>query len=160
MLNSVAVLSQTINSTPEVQRYLVSSRLDPHRKTATSAYMTAWREPSAHLLDTINTAAARPLSGSKGALDSKAITSSLSSKDKDKIKEKFKLFNTAFDEQVARHKSLFMEREVKASLQRDIQSTIEPLYARFWDRYHELDKGKGKTVKYSKSELAIVLNGL
>lgn len=160
MLNTIAILTRTITSNPELQPYLSPSRLESHRKSATSSYMTAWREPSAHLLDTINTTSSRPVSGSSSALDSTAIIKSLSSKDKDRIKEKFKLFNAAFDEQVARHKSLFMEREVKAGLQRDIQSTIEPLYARFWDRYHELDKGKGKTVKYSKSELATVLNSL
>lgn len=160
ILNTIAVLTRTITSNPELQPYLNPSRLESHRKSATSSYMTAWREPSAHLLDTINTTSSRPLSGSSSALDSTAIIKSLGSKDKDRIKEKFKLFNAAFDEQVARHKSLYMEREVKAGLQRDIQSTIEPLYGRFWDRYHELDKGKGKTVKYSKSELATVLNSL
>lgn len=160
MLNTIAVLNRTISSNPQLEQYLSHTRLDPHRKSATSAYMTAWREPSAHLLDTINTTSSRPLSGNSSALDSTAIIKSLGSKDKDRIKEKFKLFNTSFDEQVARHKSLFMEREVKTALQRDIQSTIEPLYGRFWDRYHELDKGKGKTVKYSKSELAVVLNSL
>ncbi|KAK5944110.1 exocyst complex component exo70 [Knufia obscura] len=160
MLNTIAVLARTITSTPELQPYLDPSRLETHRKAATSSYMTAWREPSAHLLDTINTTASRPVSGSSSALDSTSIIKSLGSKDKDRIKEKFKLFNAAFDEQVARHKSLYMEREVKTALQRDVQSTIEPLYGRFWDRYHELDKGKGKTVKYSKSELAVVLNSL
>ena len=160
MLNTIAIISRAITSSPELQPYISPARLDPHRKSATSAYMTAWREPSAHLLDTINTTSSRPLSGGASALDSTAIIKSLSSKDKDRIKEKFKLFNTSFDEQVARHKSFSMEREVKMQLQRDIQSTIEPLYARFWDRYHELDKGKGKTVKYSKSELAVVLGSL
>lgn len=160
MLNTIAILSRAITSNPQLEQYLPPARLDPHRKSATSAYMTVWREPSAHLLDTINTTSSRPLSGNSSALDSTAIIKSLGSKDKDRIKEKFKLFNTSFDEQVARHKSLFMEREVKAALQRDIQSTIEPLYGRFWDRYHELDKGKGKTVKYSKSELAVVLGSL
>lgn len=160
MLNTIAVLSRMILSTPEIQPHISPSRFDAHRKAATSLYMTAWREPSAHLLDTINTTSSRPLSGSSSALDSTAIIKSLGSKDKDRIKEKFKLFNTSFDEQVARHKSLHMEPEVKRALQRDIQSTIEPLYGRFWDRYHELDKGKGKTVKYSKQELAVVLGGL
>lgn len=160
MLNTIAVLSRAITASAELQTYLTASRLDTHRKTATSLYMNAWREPSAHLLDTINTASSRPLSGNSSALDSTAIIKSLGSKDKDKIKEKFKLFNTSFDEQVARHKSLYMEREVRTALQRDISSTIEPLYGRFWDRYHELDKGKGKTVKYSKTELAVVLGSL
>lgn len=160
MLNTIAVITRMILSTPELQPHLSPARFDASRKSVTSLYMTAWREPSAHLLDTINTTTSRPLSGSTQALDSTAIIKSLGSKDKDRIKEKFKLFNTSFDEQVARHKSLHMEPEVKRALQRDIQSTIEPLYGRFWDRYHELDKGKGKTVKYSKAELAVVLGGL
>lgn len=158
VLNSIAVLTRATTE-PTVEPYLPTSRLDPHRKSATSTYMNAWREAINHLLDTINTAATRPLSGG-GGLDSATILKSLSSKDKDKIKEKFKSFNTSFDEQVARHKSLYMEREVKTALQKEIQSTVEPLYARFWDRYHELDKGKGKTVKYSKSEMAVVLGSL
>jgi len=123
--------------------------------------MTVWREPANLLLDSIiTTSSTRPLSGNNTSLDSTAIIKSLSSKDKDRIKENFRKFNTAFDEQVARHKSLYMEREVKIALQKDIQPMIEPLYDRFWDRYHELDKGKGKTVKYSKSELAVVLASL
>ena len=52
-----------------------------------------------------------------------------------------------------------MERDVRQALGREIQAMIEPLYARFWDRYHEIDK-KGKTVKYSKAEMARELAGL
>lgn len=158
VLNSLAVLSR-VTTEPTVEPYLPPNRLDPHRKSAMSTYMNAWREAINHLLDTINTAANRPLSGG-GGLDSTTILKSLSSKDKDRIKEKFKSFNASFDDQVARHKSLHMEREVKTALQKEIQSTVEPLYGRFWDRYHELDKGKGKTVKYSKSEMAGVLGSL
>jgi len=49
---------------------------------------------------------------------------------------------------------------VRSSVSREIQAMIEPLYARFWDRYHEVDKGKGKVVKYSKGELASMLASL
>lgn len=98
------------------------------------------------------------MSGS--AIDSTQIIKSLGSKDKDKIKEKFKLFNASFDELVVRHKSLHMENEVRSSVSREIQATIDPLYTRFWDRYHEVDKGKGKVVKYSKAELTAMLASL
>jgi exocyst complex component 7 len=168
MLNSVAVLQRPINSNADLARYLSISphnqKLDAYRKAASSTYLSAWREPSSHLLDTISTKTGstgpgpRPVSGQP--IDSTSIIKSLSSKDKDKIKEKFKLFNASFDELVARHKSLHMEKEVKSSVSREIQAMIEPLYGRFWDRYHEVDKGKGKVVKYSKAELGAVLAGL
>jgi exocyst complex protein 7 len=162
LLNSVAVLSRSINAEADIARYITISphnaRLDGYRKSASTLYLSAWREPSSHLLDTISTkvgSAGRPVSGQP--IDSTSIIKSLGSKDKDKIKEKFKLFNASFDELVARHKSLYMEKEVKSSVAREIQAMIEPLYARFWDRYHEVDKGKGKVVKYSKAELSAVL---
>lgn len=163
LLNTVAVITRAINSSPDLARYLGISphntKLDAYRKTASSLYLTAWREPSAHLLDTIHTSGqSRPMSAA--AIDSTQIIKSLGSKDKDKIKEKFKLFNASFDELIVRHKSLHMENEVRSSVAREIQVLIDPLYTRFWDRYHEVDKGKGKVVKYSKSELSSMLASL
>ncbi|EXJ77057.1 hypothetical protein A1O3_10215 [Capronia epimyces CBS 606.96] len=162
-LNSVAVLMRAVQSSPDLTRYLGinphNAKLDMFRKSGSSLYLSAWRDPSTYLMDTIHTSgAARPLSGQ--AIDSSSIIKSLSSKDKDKIKEKFKLFNASFDELVVRHKSLHMENEVRSSMSREIQAMIEPMYARFWDRYHEVDKGKGKVVKYSKGELSAMLASL
>ncbi|ERF75748.1 hypothetical protein EPUS_01578 [Endocarpon pusillum Z07020] len=166
--NSYAIVERSIRSSPDLSRHLTSS---PTHK-ASSLYLDAWKDPSSYLLDVQYTsrtsnpqgssgggnAANRPVSGS--AIDSATIVKALSSKDRDKIKEKFKAFNSSFDEMVARHKSLYMEREVRSALSREVQALIEPLYARFWDRYHEVDKGKGKTVKYSKADLATLLIGL
>lgn len=90
-------------------------------------------------------------------MDSTAIVKSLNSKDKDAIKDKFKSFNASLDEMVSRHKSLHMEREVRGVLAREVQTVLEPLYARFWDRYHEVDKGRGKYVKYDKGALSAQL---
>jgi exocyst complex protein 7 len=61
---------------------------------------------------------------------------------------------------VLRHKGYSMEREVRQMFAKDMQTMIEPLYNRFWDRYHEVDKGKGKYVKYDKSALAAVFLSL
>lgn len=167
--NTYAIVDRALRTSPDLGNILSSSPshlacVEAWRKKASSLYLDAWREPSSHLLDvqytsrSSNPSGNRPVSGS--AVDSVAIVKALSSKDKDKIKEKFKAFNSSFDEMIARHKALYMEREVKATLGREVQALIEPLYARFWDRYHELDKGKGKTVKYSKADLASVLVGL
>ena len=70
------------------------------------------------------------------------------------------MFNTSFEDLSNKHRALAMEREVRSLLAREIQGMIEPLYARFWDRYHEIDKGKGKYVKWDKGGLSSVLVGL
>lgn len=165
-LNNVTILTRAVQSSPDLARYLGISphngKLEAFRKTASSLYLLAWREPANQLFDQIQTSSgSRPLSSGQGpAIDSTSIIKSLSGKDKDKIKEKFRAFNASFDELVGRHKAFHMEPEVRSALAKEIQSLIEPLYARFWDRYHEVDKGKGKTVKYDKSQLSAVLAGL
>ncbi|PGH15160.1 exocyst complex protein exo70 [Helicocarpus griseus UAMH5409] len=164
LANMMCAVDRSIRSSSELSRYLStpenSARLDVWRKKGISTYLDAWRDPSSHLLDVQYTSrgSARPTSG--GQVDSNAIVKSLSSKDKDNIKDKFKAFNTSFDELIIRHKALNMEREVRTSLAKEVQAVIEPLYARFWDRYHEIDKGKGKYVKYDKANLSAQLSGL
>ncbi|CAN9394902.1 unnamed protein product [Alternaria alternata] len=153
MANNVAIITRIIRSSelaPLMDDY--SKKLADWRKQGTAMYLEAWREPSGYLLDVqyTNRSKERPTSG--GA-DSAAIVKSLSSKDKDAIKEKFKNFNTSFDDLVTRHKSYAMEPEVRNQLSKEVQNIIEPLYNRFYDRYREIDKGKGKYVKYDKTEL-------
>jgi exocyst complex protein 7 len=153
MANNIAIITRIIRSSelaPLMDDY--SKKLADWRKQGTAMYLEAWREPSGYLLDVqyTNRSKERPTSG--GA-DSAAIVKSLSSKDKDAIKEKFKNFNTSFDDLVTRHKSYAMEPEVRNQLSKEVQNIIEPLYNRFYDRYREIDKGKGKYVKYDKTEL-------
>ncbi|KAF1954452.1 hypothetical protein CC80DRAFT_126521 [Byssothecium circinans] len=161
--NNIAVVDRMIRSSelaPLLENY-VNRKLEPWKKKASAMYLEAWREPSGNLLDVQYTnRKERPHSTSAGQTDSVAIVKALGSKDKDAIKEKFKSFNTSFDELVSRHKTYKMEREVRSHLGKEVQNIIEPLYGRFWDRYHEIDKGKGKYVKYSKVELNQVLGGL
>jgi exocyst complex component 7 len=165
--NIFCIVDRSIRQNRELSQYLndpaTISRIDAFRKRGTSTYLDAWRETSQHLLDVQYTSrstgsATRPVSG--GATDSATIVKSLSSKDKDSIKEKFKSFNNSFDQLVAQHKALYMEREVRGALAREVQAVIEPLYARFWDRYHDIDKGKGKYVKYDKGALSAQLSSL
>jgi exocyst complex protein 7 len=161
--NNIAAVERMIRSS-ELSSLLdnyVNRKLEPWKKKAAAMYLEAWREPSGNLLDVQYTnRKERPHSSSAGQTDSVAIVKALGSKDKDAIKEKFKNFNTSFDELVSRHKVYKMEREVRSHLGKEVQNIIEPLYGRFWDRYHEIDKGKGKYVKYNKVELNQVLGGL
>ncbi|EEH35775.1 exocyst complex protein exo70 [Paracoccidioides lutzii Pb01] len=164
LANVMCVVDRSIRNSSELSHYLSTpentARLDIWRKKCVSTYLDAWRDPSSHLLDVqyTNRGGTRPTSG--GQVDSGAIVKSLSSKDKDNIKDKFKAFNSSFEELIIRHKSLNMEKEVRTLLAREVQAVIEPLYSRFWDRYHEIDKGKGKYVKYDKATLSAQLTSL
>lgn len=164
LANCYCHVDRAIRGSSELSQYLsspeVAPRLEAWRKKGVSTYLEAWRDPSSHLLDVQYTSrsAARPTSS--GSVDSAAIVKALSSKDKDNIKDKFKAFNASFDDLVVRHKALYMEREVRTSLSREVQAVIEPLYARFWDRYHEIDKGRGKYAKYDKGSLSAQLSAL
>lgn len=162
LANNVAVVNRMIRSS-ELQPLLSSSvsRFEAWRKKGSTAYLDSWREVSNQLMDVQYTnRGARPPSGGGGPVDSAAVVKALGSKDKDAIKEKFRNFNTGFDELIVRHKSYKMEKEVRAQLARELQVVLEPLYGRFWDRYHEVDKGKGKYVKYDKGQLGSILAGL
>lgn len=170
LANNVAVVDRTIATSG--LSTLVSepckAKLDAHRKRALAAYLDAWRDPCIHLRDTQYTnrsshpsAPGRPTSGSAAApVDSAAFLKGMSSKDRDAIKDKFKAFNASFDECVQRHRSYRLEGEVRTVFGREVQSLIEPLYTRFWDRYHEIDKGKAKYVKYGKGDMVGLLAAL
>jgi len=161
LANNLCIVERMIRNS-ELDALLASAqpKLDQWKKKASSAYADPWKEPSTHLLDQQYTAkAARPPS-TGAAIDSAAVLKALSSKDKDGIKEKFRNFNTSFDDLVAKHKSYKMEPEVRRQLGKEVQVFMEPLYNRFWDRYHEVDKGKGKYVKYDKSQMASTLSSL
>lgn len=159
LANSVTIVERMIRDSdlgPLLEGRL--SSLDGWRKKAKSFYAEACKDVSMHLFDVIHTSRSqRPPSGSN---ESASILKGLSSKDKDAIKAKFQQFNASFDELVARHKTYSMEREVRQMFAKDMQQILEPLYNRFWDRYHEIDKGKGKYVKYDKSSIAAVFMSL
>ncbi|CAH0050049.1 unnamed protein product [Clonostachys solani] len=148
LANSVIIIERMIMDSDLSS--LLSPRLDQldqWRKKSTALYTDICKDLSIHL----------PTSG---PADSASVVKGLSSKDKDKIKEKFTQFNNAFEDMVSRHKSYSMEREVRAMFGEDIRQKLQPLYERFWDRYHEIDKGKGKYVKYDKSSMAAVFLSL
>lgn len=163
LANNIAVIERTIKSS-DLQPFLglhAPPKLDSWKKRASVLYTDAWKDASIHLLDTQHTSKTpRPSSTGHQGVDSAAVLKSMSGKDKDVIKEKFRNFNLAFDELLARHKGFKMEPEVRRSLGKDVQTFMEPLYARFWERYHEIDKGKGKYVKYDKSQFSSLLAGL
>jgi exocyst complex protein 7 len=161
--NNVSVVESMIRSS-DLQPIMTSnwmSRVETWRKKGVGLYLDAWKDPSSYLLDVTytNRAGQRPPSGSNASINSAEIVKGLSSRDKDALKEKFKSFNTSFEDLISKHKQLTLEPQVKGQLAREVQALIEPLYGRFWDRYREVDK-KGKYVRYDKSQLAAALAAL
>lgn len=159
-LGNCVVIVERIIRDSNLSRLLESrmGMLDQWRKRAIALYTDPCKDLSTHLFDVIKTnRAQRPTSGQA---DSASVLKGLSTKDRDSIKSKFQAFNSNFDEMVARHRSYSMEREVRQMFARAVQQMLEPLYNRFWDRYHEIDKGKGKHVKYDKSSIAAVFMSL
>lgn len=164
MANNVAIMDRMIRSS-DLSSVLSSpgapAKIESWRRQGLQVYMQAWHEPCGNLLDVQYTnRGARPPSGGSGLVDSAAIIKGLSSKEKEGIKDKFKTFNASFDDLVSKHRAMVMEKEVRSQLGREVQAMVEPLYARFWDRYHDIDKGKGKYVKYDKGSLSAQLANL
>jgi exocyst complex protein 7 len=159
MCNNISVVEGALRSSelgPLIAN-TVQPRIDTWRSKHVKLYVSAWTPASTALLDVqyTNRQSGRPASGA-GHTDSAAVIRGLSTKEKDNVKEKFRTFNATFDDLVGKHKAYKMERDVRPMLGREVQRTVEPLYGRFWDRYHEIDKGKGKYVRYSKGEIANV----
>lgn len=161
LANNVCIIERAIRASDLANLITTAAqpKLDTWKKKAQSTYTEGWKDCADHLLDVgYATKAPRPQSG--GVVDSTAIIKALSGNDKKGIQEKFKNFNASFDELVARHKSFRMESEVRSDLGRAVKLFIERLYSRFWDRYREVDKGKGKYVKYDKAQVTQILSGL
>ena len=163
LLNSIALIRRAVSKDPDLSRYLMISphneKFNAWNKKAAKLYTDAWAGAAKELFDQIvskPSPSGQRTSGS--ALDSAQIVKSLSSKDKENIKKKFNAFTAQFDELVARHKALHMEPEVRSSLARELQSQFQAIYDRFWDRYH--DVGKGKVAKYSKADMVQLLASL
>ena len=161
LANNVGVVERMIGSS-DLQPLLASAQpqLEKWKKKTSKAYTDAWNEAARILFDqqTMMKGLRPPSTGQ--AIDSAAVLKAMNSKDKDGIKEKFKTFNVLFDELVAKHKAYRWEPEVKRQMAHEVQRFLEPLYGRFWERYHEVDKGKGKYVKYDKGQFSGVLASL
>ncbi|KAF2722894.1 hypothetical protein K431DRAFT_221006 [Polychaeton citri CBS 116435] len=162
MANNIAIIERMVRQSDlqPIASSAVQPKLMEWKKKATKMYTNGWIDVAGHLRDQVVTSRQqRPPSLGQG-IESAQVVKSLSSKEKDTIKEKWREFNVTFDELVAKHKGYKMETEVRGQLGRDVQAFIDPLYSRFWDRYHEIDKGKGKYVKYDKAQMNALLTSL
>ncbi|KAI5785003.1 Cullin repeat-like-containing domain protein [Peziza echinospora] len=151
MINNVAYIESIVRKS-ELWGVMNSStgnnngarKIEAQRKKYVEMYLEGWKECAAYLMDVTYIKA-----GSK---------MSLSTKDKEAVKEKFKNFNTSFDELVQRHKQYtFPEKDVRMMLAKEI-SFIGPLYGRFHDKYKDIMRDK--YIKYDRQTLDSTLASL
>lgn len=160
MINNIAVIERMVRSSElnSLLENIVPKLLEPSKKRSKNNYLGTWAEMARNLMTAQNTKTMRPPSGANG--ESASLVKTLGSKEKEHVKKLFLEFNAAFDEKLAKHRSYGMEREVRAELAKEITALIGPAYTKFYDRYHEVDKGKGKYVKYDKAAMTSALASL
>lgn len=148
LLNNATYIQTSINRS-EMSKFMSGrpiNRIDECNKKAFKVYRESWDMSARQLMDTT---IMRPT-------DPKAARNSLSSKDREAVKERFKSFNTEFDESLRACKSFtVIDSDLRQSLTKEIRSIILPLYSRFYDKYINTDfaKNKEKYIKYSKESI-------
>lgn len=124
-------------------------RVEKLKKRAVNMFLADWKALASSLMDVT-------------VIAGNAKKSKISSKDKETIKERFRTFNTEFDELVKEFKTYNVkDPQLKQSLIKDIGFII-PLYNRFHDKYVNTDfsKHSEKYIKYDSNTLASVIQGL
>ncbi|KAK9454178.1 Cullin repeat-like-containing domain protein [Dipodascopsis uninucleata] len=126
-------------------------RLDKIRKRALNMFLEGWKVCASYLMDVTIVRS-----------NSTANKTTMSSKDREVIKEKFRNFNTDFEELVLKFKEYnFTNKELREYLAKEV-AFISPLYHRFYDRHKsgEFSKHTEKYIKYTKAQLDQVLSSL
>ncbi|KAK9446422.1 Cullin repeat-like-containing domain protein [Limtongia smithiae] len=129
-----------------------SERLEKIRKRALNMFLEGWEACAHNLLDVTvvrtNTASSR---------------TTMSTRDREQIKEKFKNFNADFEDLVAKFREYsFRDAELKGFLVKELSLIIVPLYNRFYEKYKggEFSKHADKYIKYNKTQLETALKAL
>lgn len=121
-------------------------RLEKLRKRGLNLFLEGWKATASLLMDTT-------VVNSKG---------SLSSKDRELVKDKFKTFNADFEELVRNHKTYTItDPGLKQLLAKEV-AFICPLYHRYYDKHigGDFSKNVDKYIKYDKAQFDRVLQEL
>jgi exocyst complex protein 7 len=107
-------------------------RLDRLKKRSLNLFLEGWQVAAQHLMDTTFI-----------QQTSKDGKKTLSSKDREAIKEKFKAFNAEFDQLIQRQRSYNLtDPELRNYMVDQITSLVRPLYHRFYDKHKDGDFSK------------------
>lgn len=133
----------------------ISVLLGPHgsvllprlHKKALNAFLTDWNKLAGHLMD----------------VTSSTKSSKLSNKDREAVKEKFRLFNSEFEVLLERQKRYNITDSVlRVKLYEEISRMITPLYNRFYEKHRggDFTKNIEKYIKYDKDQFEAALASL
>ncbi|KAK9366382.1 Cullin repeat-like-containing domain protein [Lipomyces kononenkoae] len=157
IIANLMYVERAVRSSSEISALLTSGtgieRLDKIRKRALNMFLDGWKVCASYLMDVTVVRSASTASGGKA---------SMSSKDREVIKEKFRNFNTSFDELVVKFKEYnFADAELRAYLAKEV-AFVSPLYQRFYEKHKagEFSKHTEKYIKYNKSQLDQMLASL
>jgi exocyst complex protein 7 len=150
MLINLTFIETSVKRSKKMQEILGSAgaeRLQRLRKHSHDLFLEGWKAAAAHLMDVTVVR-----SGNK----------TLTSKDREAIKEKFRAFNSEFEMLVQRQKSYNLtDAALRQELTKEIRF-ISPLYHRFYDRHRggEFTKNVEKYIKYDKEQFDSILASL
>ncbi|KAK9235736.1 Cullin repeat-like-containing domain protein [Lipomyces kononenkoae] len=157
VIANLIYVERGVRASPQISAVLTSGtgieRLDKVRKRALNMFLDGWKVCASYLMDVTVVRSASTASGGKAAM---------SSKDREVIKEKFRNFNTSFDELVAKFREYnFGDADLRAYLAKEV-AFVSPLYQRFYEKHKagEFSKHTEKYIKYNKSQLDQILAGL
>lgn len=123
-----------------------AERLEKLRKREVDMFLDGWKSVASLLMDSTS------ISG-KGTL---------SGKDRELIKEKFRTFNTEFENLIKTHKAYnITNQSLRAQLAKEVRF-ISPLYHRFYDKHSggDFSKHVDKYIKFNKQEFDRMLESL
>ncbi|CDK28725.1 unnamed protein product [Kuraishia capsulata CBS 1993] len=126
-----------------------TDRLEKLKKRARTYFRDAWSSCAQYLMDVT-------------VINGSAHGSSLTSKEREAIKEKFKNFNHEFEERCKAFKSYrITDPKLKKYLVDEI-SFLVPLYGRFYDKHSggDFTKNASKYIKFDKSQLEQAIRSL
>lgn len=146
LLTNLAFIDETIRQGElrSILSEMGNDRLQKIRKHCLNLFLSGWNQAATHLMDTTT---------------AKKV---LSSKDRDVIKEKFKIFNAEFEELVRQHKQQKVSNAgLRSELSKEIMF-ISPLYHRFYERHRggDFSKNPEKYIKWDKEQFDAVLASL
>ncbi|RIB02778.1 Cullin repeat-like-containing domain protein [Gigaspora rosea] len=128
----------------------VESKFDKMVKKWNDAYQDTWKSCFSNLMD---------YTWVRGG----ALKTTLGSNERQTVKEKFKNFNTEFDELYKAHKGYAMpDPELRNQVIRDIRGVLIPMYNRFLEKHQqsEFSKNPTKYIRYDSATLESIVNRL
>lgn len=132
-----------------------AERLEKLRKRGVDMFVESWKSAAALLMDVT-------ILGGGSSGGGSSSSKSLSGKDREIIKEKFRTFNADFEVLVKTHKAYnITNQSLRQQLAKEVRF-ISPLYHRFYDKHSggDFSKHVDKYIKYNKQEFDRILESL